>query len=129
MGSQEAAQATEFDIGKGDMPARPRQNDKFLWWSLGSNPLWLNFSEPTLLNLTLPGTLTPRKNWNPDFVVIDGNYTADSWVYMVLTAPDREGVPFQKKSYFPVLHPVSVPLYSSTSTYCLQSTPDASSWS
>jgi hypothetical protein len=52
-----------FNLGKGYWPGRLAASDKFSWWSFGEVPLWLDFSNPTIINLH-------NTTWNQDYVVI-----------------------------------------------------------
>lgn len=62
----------------GQGQGHPRPNDKFNHWAIGERPLWLNFSNPTILNLN-------NKTFNPDYVVVPENYPEGSWVYLIVT--------------------------------------------
>lgn len=88
-------------------PQRPGASDDFWWWALGDNPLWLDFSEPTLLNLD-------TAVWNQDRVVVSKNGTDDTWVYLVVTGPPNSSVLHGGRSFFPVAHPVCFCLDLST---------------
>ncbi|KXJ90396.1 multicopper oxidase-domain-containing protein [Microdochium bolleyi] len=90
--------AEQFDIGKDYYPKRPAAGNNFTWWSFGDKPLWLNFSDPTILNLN-------NKTWNPDYVVIPED-RANAWVYLVITAPGVPQTKFKDRSFFPVAHPM-----------------------
>ncbi|KAF2111018.1 multicopper oxidase-domain-containing protein [Lophiotrema nucula] len=49
-------------------------------WSITNTPMWLNFSDPTLLNLD-------NAKSNPEYAVVDYNFRdGDKWVYMVITS-------------------------------------------
>ncbi|KAI0893813.1 multicopper oxidase-domain-containing protein [Annulohypoxylon nitens] len=75
-----------FDIGLQSSAGRPASGDNFAFWSFGANPLWLNFSNPTIMNLD-------NTTWNPDYVIVSDNTTdndpndPERWVYIVITAP------------------------------------------
>lgn len=76
----------------------------FSRWDLGSHPLWLNFSNPTIKNVA------KRHDdgfaWDPEWVVVPQNYKEDDWVYLVVTAT---GFPWGKpnRRFVPAAHPVS----------------------
>lgn len=77
----------------------------FSRWDLGSNPLWLNFSNPTIKNVA-------KKHadgfaWDPEWVIVPQNYKEDDWVYLVVTAT---GFPFGKpnRKFVPAAHPVCI---------------------
>ena len=97
-----AASSSQFRIGKDSRIERPAHSDNFTWWSFGDDPLWLNFSNPTILNLQ-------NTTWDKDYVIIPEDYPANSWVYLVITAP--ASVPSVSKSknrtFIRVAHPVS----------------------
>jgi hypothetical protein len=89
-----------FKLGKDNRPGRPAATDNFSWWSFGDVPLWLDFSNPTIINLH-------NTTWNPDYVVIPENLNENSWVYLVITAPSANDIGKNaKRSFFPVAHPV-----------------------
>ncbi|KAK3984630.1 laccase [Cladorrhinum sp. PSN332] len=91
---------SKWDVGKMNHPDRPERGDNFTWWALGNHPLWLNFSDPTLLNLS-------STTWQDDYVVVSKNGTADTWVYLVVTGPSGLTVPVgANRSFFPVAHPM-----------------------
>lgn len=58
----------------------------YLRWDILNQPMWLDFSNPTILNLD-------NTTWNPEYCVVDYDYT-QGFVYMVLTAsalyPDHQ---------------------------------------
>ncbi|KAK3387770.1 multicopper oxidase-domain-containing protein [Podospora didyma] len=93
-----------FHVGKMPGSNRPEHGDKFSWWVMGKKPLWLNFSDPTLLNL---GNTT----WNEDYVVVTQNGNDETWVYMVITGPPVVPPPWAcdgpcDRSFVPVAHPM-----------------------
>ena len=51
-----------------------------LRWSADQAPLWLNFSEPTILNLDPAGGSYPKY-----LDVVTQNHPEDSWIYLVIT--------------------------------------------
>ncbi|KAF2186467.1 multicopper oxidase [Zopfia rhizophila CBS 207.26] len=52
----------------------------FLRWDITSTPMWLNFSDPTILNLD-------NTTWNPEYAVIDYDYKDEGgFVYIVITS-------------------------------------------
>ncbi|KAL1636233.1 hypothetical protein SLS56_001212 [Neofusicoccum ribis] len=65
-------------------------------WDLTDTPLWLDFSNPTILNLE-------NTTWNPEYAVIDYNYDR-GYVYLVITANlERLG---ENKTEIPAGHPI-----------------------
>ncbi|KAI1206116.1 multicopper oxidase-domain-containing protein [Annulohypoxylon truncatum] len=98
------AEQPPYDIGLQNEPDRPAPADNFLFWSFGKNPLWLNFSNPTILNLN-------NASFDPDYVIVYDNTTENDpnnpsrWVYMVITAPDTSQVD-SKKTFVPAAHPL-----------------------
>ncbi|KAJ3524320.1 hypothetical protein NM208_g12103 [Fusarium decemcellulare] len=90
--------AQRLGLGKESRLDRPALGDNFTWWSFGDDPLWLNFSDPTILNLD-------NKTWSKDYVVIHDN-NKDGWVYLVITAPASPQVGLPGRSFFPVAHPL-----------------------
>lgn len=93
------AKETQLDIGKVAHKNRPEENNNFFWWALGDHPLWLNFSDPTLLNLD-------TNTWPNDYVVLSKNGTAETWVYLVVTGPPKDQPGKPDRSFFPVAHPM-----------------------
>ncbi|KAK0715335.1 multicopper oxidase-domain-containing protein [Lasiosphaeris hirsuta] len=91
---------SKWDVGKVPHPHRPQEGDNFFWWALGAHPLWLNFSDPTLLNLS-------STSWKDNYVVVSKDGTADTWVYLIVTGPSGLTVPKGgDRSFFPVAHPM-----------------------
>lgn len=80
----------------------------FSRWDLGSNPMWLNFGDPTILHVNETGADDNTPAWapSPEQVVVPADYTDDDWVYLIVTAT---GFPFGKPSrvFVPAAHPVS----------------------
>lgn len=94
-----------FDIGLQSSAGRPASGDNFAFWSFGANPLWLNFSNPTIMNLD-------NTTWNPDYVIVSDNTTdndpndPERWVYIVITAPPPSSLD-GNKIFVSAAHPVS----------------------
>jgi ribulose bisphosphate carboxylase small subunit len=88
-----------FDIGLEHVENRPVAGNNFSWWSFGENPLWVDFSKPTITGLDRTDP------WPKDYVVVPAE-NKDGWVYLVITAPDA-AVAGKKKIFAPVAHPVS----------------------
>lgn len=95
------ANDTLFHVGV-DTPlsgqGRPLPNDSFARWAIGPKPMYLNFSDPTLLNLK-------NTKWNPDYAVIPKDYPKDSWIYMVIYT-NASSVPPSARQTVPGAHPV-----------------------
>ncbi|KAB2570897.1 Laccase-2 [Lasiodiplodia theobromae] len=65
-------------------------------WDLTDTPMWLDFSNPTILNLE-------NTTWNPEYAVIDYNFDR-GFVYLVITANlTRLG---ENKTEIPAGHPI-----------------------
>ena len=75
----------------------------FSRWDLGSHPLWLNFSNPTIKNVAKKHD--DGFTWDPEWVVVPQNYKEDDWVYLVVTAT---GFPWGKpnRKFVTAAHPV-----------------------
>ncbi|KAI8297329.1 hypothetical protein K4K59_003506 [Colletotrichum sp. SAR11_240] len=86
-----------YNIGKQNELERPALMNNFSWWSFGKDPLWLNFSNPTILNLD-------NTTWDKDYVVVTED-KKDDWVYLVITAPEKSPKG-SSRSFFPVAHPM-----------------------
>ncbi|KAI8653708.1 Laccase 2 [Fusarium sp. Ph1] len=87
-----------FDIGLENVENRPVAGNNFSWWSFGENPLWVDFSKPTITGLDRTDP------WPKDYVVVPAE-NKDGWVYLVITAPDA-AVAGKKKIFAPVAHPL-----------------------
>lgn len=78
-------------------------------WQMGQHPLWLNFSDPTILNFH---TNLSESNWpsKPDLAVVTESNanTAESWIYLMITTTK---FPFSGERrinrFIPAAHPVS----------------------
>jgi hypothetical protein len=91
-----------FEIGLDNFAHRPELMDNFTWWAFGEKPLWLNFSNPTILNLK-------NTTWDPDYAVdlVVPDEKKDKWVYIAITAPPAPMVSKPNRGFAPVAHPVS----------------------
>ena len=92
-----------FGVGvdrPGPGEGQPLPNDSFFRWAIGPRPLYLNLSEPTILNLE-------NQQWNPDYVVIPKDFPEDSWVYLIIYG-NATGVPSGARLTIPAAHPVSL---------------------
>ena len=91
-----------FDVGR-DTPkpgeGEPLPNDLFVRWAIGPKFLYLNFSDPTVLNLK-------NKEWDPDYVVIPKNVSEGSWIYLLIFG-NSTGLPPSERQAIPAAHPVS----------------------
>ena len=89
-------------------------------WQMGKHPLWLNFSDPTIINLH--EDLTKAK-WDskPDLAVVSESNanTAESWIYLMITATK---FPFNGERrinrFVPAAHPVSITFHSYLQETC-----------
>ncbi|RBR15613.1 uncharacterized protein FIESC28_07254 [Fusarium coffeatum] len=92
---------SQFDIGLKTYKDRPEKGDGFQWWAFGENPLWLNFSNPTILNLE-------NKTWDPNYAVdlVVPDSKKDKWVYIAITAPPAPLVNRPDRVFAPVAHPL-----------------------
>lgn len=95
------------------------QFHKAFRWDLTDTPMWLDFGNPTILNLQ-------NTSWNPEYAVIDYNYDR-GFVYLVITANlSRLG---DNKREIPAGHPIHLHghdfavLAQSNSTYNESSDP------
>jgi hypothetical protein len=70
----------------------------FSHWELGSQPLWLNFSDPTILNVA-------NRGWKPqpNYAVVP--QSVGGWIYLLITSTS---VPYNNlnRNYVPAAHPV-----------------------
>ncbi|KAL8709877.1 MAG: hypothetical protein Q9220_005493 [cf. Caloplaca sp. 1 TL-2023] len=97
----------------------PLPSDLFFRWAIGPRNLYLNYSEPTIMNLN-------NKQWNPDYVVIPKDYPEGSWVYMVIYGNTSDVQPTGRQT-IPAAHPIHlhghdfVLLHQSNTPYSSQS--------
>ncbi|TAQ86576.1 hypothetical protein B7494_g5097 [Chlorociboria aeruginascens] len=87
-----------FDVGLQAAPHKPQLSDNFTRWTMGDVPLWLNFSDPTILNLN-------NKTWNPDYVVIPEDMPENAWIYLLITADDMDNK-WLNRTFVAVAHPL-----------------------
>ncbi|KAI9719092.1 MAG: hypothetical protein M1812_003722 [Candelaria pacifica] len=90
-----------FEVGRqipyhGD--GRPLPNDTFSRWAISDRPMWLNFSDPTILNLD-------KREWNPELAVVSDDSPAGSWIWMVITGNTTMS-PLSGKQFKPAAHPL-----------------------
>ena len=71
----------------------------FVRWAIGPKALYLNFSDPTILNLE-------NKEWDPDYVVIPKNIPEGEWIYMIIFG-NTTSIPSNARATIPAAHPVS----------------------
>ncbi|KAI4287115.1 MAG: hypothetical protein L6R35_003630 [Caloplaca aegaea] len=93
---------TLFEVGVDpyrEGQGRPLPNDAFVRWAIAPKAMYLNFSDPTVLNLR-------NTKWNPDYAVIPRDYPEDSWIYMVIYG-NRKSVPSSGRLTIPAAHPQS----------------------
>lgn len=90
----------EYDVGLQKQPGKPLPGDNFTRWSIGEDPMWLNFADPTIINLH-------NTSWSKDYVVVTRpkDFKEDQWVFLAITAPPRNILP-NKRKFVPVAHPV-----------------------
>ena len=111
-------EASTFEAGLEPAPAPgplpPPGN--FSRWELATQPLWLNFSNPTILNVNQAKT-----SWPPQMVVVPENVPANSWVYLLVTATAFPFGASTGRNFVPASHPVRSP---SDCLPCVTSTND-----
>lgn len=88
-----------FQVGI-DRPGvpHPLPNDSFARWAIGPRNLYLNFSDPTLLNLE-------NKKWEDDYVVIPKEFPEGSWIYLIIYGNSTAPTPGLRR-IIPAAHPV-----------------------
>ncbi|KAF4335748.1 laccase 2 [Fusarium beomiforme] len=77
---------------------KPQLGNNFSWWAFGEQPLWLNFSEPTIM------LLDEKKEWPGDYVIIPAE-NRDRWVYLVITAPKTNELG-NNRTFISLAHPL-----------------------
>ncbi|KAI4110559.1 MAG: hypothetical protein LQ345_006970 [Seirophora villosa] len=93
---------TLFEVGLDpyvEGQGHPLPNDAFVRWAMAPKAMYLNFSDPTVLNLR-------NTKWNPDYAVIPKDYPEDSWIYMVIYT-NRTSIPSSGRRTVPAAHPQS----------------------
>ena len=97
-------ETSTFQVGLDTAPydgPNPPPAGEFSHWVLGKQPLWLNFSNPTILDVN-----KQKQNWPPAYVVVPEPVNNNTWVYLLITAT---GFPFGStpdRNFLPVNHPV-----------------------
>lgn len=91
-----------YEEGQG----QPLPNDAFIRWAIAPRAMYLNFSDPTVLNLR-------NREWNPDYAVIPKDYPADAWIYLVIYT-NSTSIPTSGRLTIPAAHPVRTPAFRST---------------
>ncbi|KAI4091883.1 MAG: hypothetical protein LQ344_003840 [Seirophora lacunosa] len=92
---------TLFEVGLDpyvEGQGHPLPNDAFVRWAIAPKAMYLNFSDPTVLNLR-------NTKWNPDYAVIPKDYPEDSWIYMVIYT-NRTSIPSSGRQTVPAAHPL-----------------------
>ena len=82
----------------------PAPHGNFSRWEMGPMSMWLNFSNPTILNVNQ----TPKYPWANESIVIQHEAQVEDWVYLLITST---GFPFGKspnRNFVPAAHPVSL---------------------
>lgn len=94
-----------FEVGldaPGPGQGHPLPNDQFRRWAIGPRPLYLNFSDPTILNLQ-------NTNYKADYVVIPQDVPEGGWIYMIIYGnATGTGAPVGSRLLASVAHPVSL---------------------
>ncbi|KAI9699786.1 MAG: hypothetical protein M1836_002821 [Candelina mexicana] len=76
----------------------PLPNDTFGRWAISDKPMWLNFSDPTILNLE-------KLHWNPELALISDDSPEGSWIWLVITGNMTTSL-IGGKQFAPVAHPL-----------------------
>ncbi|KAF2205521.1 hypothetical protein GQ43DRAFT_362220, partial [Delitschia confertaspora ATCC 74209] len=89
------------DVSRNTYSAGLENNEKFhgfFRWDIMDTPMWLNFSNPTILNLD-------NTTWSPEYAVVDYNYHDEKkFVYMVITSGGGSRLGDKTKTALP--HPM-----------------------
>ncbi|MCJ1470910.1 hypothetical protein MMC07_009558 [Pseudocyphellaria aurata] len=86
-----------FGIGT-EFTKRPLPTDNFSHWAIGKDPLFLNFSNPTILSLD-------NTTFNPEYVVIPEDYNETDWVYLLIDGL-AQAVDKGRRQDIPAAHPI-----------------------
>ena len=112
---EELLRSKTLEVGwkKSETP-RPQMTDKFTRWAMGDEPMFLNFSNPTILNLDNLENLERSATYKELAVEnlanhTNSNLTEHSWVYMIITGMYENGTSQRdlKRNFTPSAHPVS----------------------
>ncbi|KAF5643996.1 laccase 2 [Fusarium sp. NRRL 25303] len=87
----------DLELGIENVKDRPHAGDRFSWWAFGERPLWLDFSNPTII------LIEERKEWPDDYVIVPAE-NRDGWVYLVITAPSLDRIGTNKTFSYIYLH-------------------------
>jgi len=79
-------------------PGHPLPTDHFARWAIGKQPLYINFSDPTILNLD-------NTTFSSEYVVIPQDVPQDAWVYLIITSTDVDA-PNPDRQFVPAAHPI-----------------------
>ncbi|KAF2469131.1 uncharacterized protein BDR25DRAFT_394500 [Lindgomyces ingoldianus] len=65
-------------------------------WDITDTPMWLNFSDPTIMNLK-------NTSFNPEYAVVDYNYhDGNNFVYMVITSGNFKAGTLKVPAWHPI---------------------------
>lgn len=105
--------SSTFEVGlENASPGPLPPPGQFNHWELGNQPLWINFSDPTILHVDAKFNFSTQ----PSHVVVPQNVPADDWVYLLISASALPfGTPPPNVGFLPVSHPVSSPCAKSPS--------------
>ena len=79
-------------------------NDKpHMRWSMDRAPIWLNYSDPTILNLDYTEAMMQRPHL--DLNTLD-EQEEDSWIWMVIAAPQKLNPIDGQRMFIPAAHPI-----------------------
>lgn len=73
------------------------RHGNFSRWDLTDDPLWLNFSNPTINNLA-------NTTWDPEYCIVAEDFGETDWIYLLLTWTAKK----KDRRYLPAAHPVSI---------------------
>ncbi len=97
---------------------------------MATQPLWLNFTNPTILGLEAPGS-KKTINWPVNYVVVPELTTEvsnDKWIYLLVNGMGFPWLP-KARTFFPVAHPVrNLACIQGPATRTLTRRTDTSSW-
>ena len=95
-----------FQLGLQNKTNVPPWNDPISRWELGAQPLWINFSDPTITHLK------DNVQWDidPTFYhmgVVNQNTVdaADQWIYLLITSTNFPSFA-PGKTFIPAAHPI-----------------------
>lgn len=104
-GTETIAEKHKFNTGTQRQKGIPAATDNFAKWTIGPEPMFLNFSDPTIRELNRP-VESWAEDWAKTRVIIPETAPKDSWVYLAIISDEKERH-VDTREMIPAAHPVS----------------------